>query len=153
MGSPCHIGSLVTGGIRDQAKNIRQTSLRLAADNLATIVARPDISTAERARLEALIKRYRSTADRYESDQKGKDGKRQLFARARAQEKLRDYAARQDPYFDYSQALIQIAIVLASVSIVTGSVYMLFFSYGMSLVGMLLLLNAFTLVVRIGFLE
>ena len=33
-------------------------------------------------------------------------------------ESKRDYALKQDPYFDYAEALLQIAIVLISVSIV-----------------------------------
>ena len=37
-----------------------------------------------------------------------------------AMEKERDVAARRDPYFDYAEALLQIAIVLASVSVITA---------------------------------
>ena len=35
---------------------------------------------------------------------------------------------RKDPYFDYGQALLQIAIVLASVSIITGGTSLLVLS-------------------------
>ena len=40
------------------------------------------------------------------------------MVRAKDYESKRDHALKQDPYFDYAEALLQIAIVLISVSIV-----------------------------------
>ena len=59
--------------------------------------------------------------ERYESDPKTGQGKKELLAKAREWEKQRDRAAERDPNFDFAEALFQIAIVLGSVSIVAVS--------------------------------
>lgn len=137
-----------------QAKNIRQTSIRLAADQLqVTLATRTDLTEAARKDIEAMIKRYRETADRYESEPATGDGKKELAEKAKRYVHERDKAQQKDPYFDYSQALFQIAIVLASVCIVTGLMGLLYLSYGLSFFGILLMINGFTLAVHIPFLD
>ena len=64
----------------------------------------------------------------------------------------RDVALRKDPYFDWSQALLQIAIVLASVHLIIGNAWLLGLSGALGALGTLLMLNGFTLVVRLPFL-
>ena len=44
-----------------------------------------------------------------------------MFAKGKSLEAERDVALRKDPYFDWSQALLQIAIVLASVHLIIGN--------------------------------
>ena len=61
---------------------------------------------------------YRKTIARYETEPETREGKKELLARARDHEKQRDHALKQDPYFDYAEALLQIAIVLISVAII-----------------------------------
>jgi hypothetical protein len=61
-------------------------------------------------------------------------------------------ALRKDPYFDWSQALIQIAIVLASVHLIIGNFVLLGVSGGLAGLGILLMLNGFTLLVSLPFL-
>ena len=61
-------------------------------------------------------------------------------------------ALRKDPYFDWSQALFQIAIVLASVYLIIGNLVLLGLSAGLSGLGLLLMLNAFTLFLALPFL-
>ncbi len=56
-------------------------------------------------------------------------------------------ALRKDPYFDWSQALLQIAIVLASVHLIIGNLMLLALSGGLAALGVLLMLNGFTLAV------
>ncbi|MCW5771638.1 MAG: DUF4337 domain-containing protein [Rhodospirillaceae bacterium] len=137
-----------------QAKTIRQTTFRVAADDLAVLAAiNPTMPDAAKQQVDATIKRYRDTAARYESDPKEGDGRKELMAKARAHEKERDVAQRKDPYFDFGEALIQIAIVLASVSLITGARLLLGLSIVMSLCGGLLSLNGFTLWMKVGFLE
>jgi len=137
-----------------QAKTIRQTSLRLAASQLeAMLKTQPDLPEAVRAELSKTIANHRATAARYESEPGTGDGKRELLTKARQHEAARDRAQRRDPYFDYSQALIQIAIVLASVSLIVGSAALIRFSYGLSALGVVLLVNGFTLAFSIGLLE
>ena len=59
---------------------------------------------------------------------------------------------KQDPYFDFSQAFLQIAVVLASVSLVLGNRLLLAVSGLMAVAGTLLMLNGFTLAVTIPFI-
>jgi len=61
-------------------------------------------------------------------------------------------ALRKDPYFDWSQALLQIAIVLASVHLIIGNLWLLGLSGGLGALGVLLMLNGFTLAVPLPFL-
>ena len=58
---------------------------------------------------------YRKTVARYETEPETGEGKKELIAKAKEYEAKRDHALKQDPYFDYAEALLQIAIVLISV--------------------------------------
>lgn len=62
-------------------------------------------------------------------------------------------ALAQDPYFDYAQALLQIAIVLASASIIAGGATLLSLSMLMGGGGISLMLNGYTLAVAIPFIS
>ena len=75
-----------------------------------------------------------------------------MFERAKEIEKERDIAFRKDPYFDAAQALLQIAIVLASVALIAEANVLLYFSFGLAAVGSLLMLNGFALLVKLPLL-
>ena len=134
-----------------QAKSIRRTSYNLAADQLEMMLAtQPALSDAARKTVEDKIKSHRSEAQRLKTDPE--DGTDRLLAKAKALEAERDVALRKDPYFDWSQAFIQIAIVLASVHLIIGNLVLLGFSGGLAGLGILLMLNGFTLLVSLPFL-
>jgi hypothetical protein len=131
-----------------QARNIRQTDYQLAADDLELLLlTRPDLPADARAEVERRIDRYKATVARYESDPAGGEGKQELFAKARGYEDSRARAELQDNNFDYAQALLQIAIVLGSVSIVAASRRLLWLCLGLGAVASLLTLNGFFLLV------
>jgi hypothetical protein len=136
-----------------QAKNVRQTSFRLAADDFEAQLADPALSAPVRQKLEEKVKSYRATADRYESEPETGEGKKELLAKAKALQVERDIALKQDPYFDYAQALLQIAVVLASVSLILGGALLLRVSAVMGFLGTLAMINAFTLWVSIPYLS
>jgi hypothetical protein len=136
-----------------QAKNIRQTDFRLAADDFEARLADPALAVPVRQKLEEKVKAYRATAARYESEPETGEGKKELLAKAKALQEEREIALKQDPYFDYAQALLQIAIVLASVSLIIGGVLLLQVSAVMGVLGTLAMINAFTLWVSIPFLS
>lgn len=136
-----------------QAKNVRQTGFRLAADDFEAQLADPALAAPVRQKLEEKIKSYRATAERYESEPETGEGKKELLVKAKALEVERDIALKQDPYFDYAQALLQIAVVLASVSFIIGGALLLRVSAVMGILGTLAMLNAFTLWVSIPFLS
>lgn len=137
-----------------QAKNARQVAFQIAASDLETRLAlEPSMPAEARAAIERRIKEYRDTVQRYESDATAGDGKKELLARAKDAEAARDLAARRDPYFDYAEALLQIAIVLSSVAIIATSVPLLLGGAGLGGAGAILMLNGYTLLVRLPFLE
>jgi hypothetical protein len=137
-----------------QAKTIRQTTVRVAADDLSVLAsAFPNMPDAAKKQLDDQAKRYRDTAARYESDPKEGDGRKELMAKAQAFEKEREIAQRKDPYFDFAEALIQIAIVLASVSLIASSRLLLVVSAAMAIAGGFLSFNGFTLLVKLSFME
>jgi nitroreductase len=134
-----------------QAKNIRRTSYLLAAGELELLLAtQPGLGEAARKMVEDKIKSYRTEADRLKNDPE--DGTDKLLSKARSLEVDRDIALRRDPYFDWSQALLQIAIVLASVHLIIGNFLLLGLSGGLAGLGILLMLNGYTLLVALPFL-
>lgn len=131
-----------------QSKVIRQTDFRLAADQLTAIKASALwLPASAEAAIDERLKTYNAAIAKYESEPGTGDGKVELLAKARQYEAIRDYAARQDPFLDYAEALLQIAIVLASASIVARRRWVLVLSYLFATSGVLLLFNAFTLLV------
>jgi hypothetical protein len=104
-----------------QAKSIRQTEYKLAATDLELQMARePNMNANAKALFEKKLADYKKTIDRYESEPETKEGKKELMVRAKEHEAIRDHAMLQDPWFDYAEGALQIAIVLLSVSIVAG---------------------------------
>jgi Domain of unknown function (DUF4337) len=129
-----------------QAKNIRRTSYILAADELElTLLAQPGLPPEAATAIKTKMSAWRATADRYRSEPDTREGLAELSARAKEFERERDQALRKDPYFDLAEALIQIGIVLASVAIIAGTNALLFASFGVGALGLLLMLNGFWL--------
>lgn len=133
-----------------QAKNMRQTAVALAADQIELVsLVDPALPDAAKETLRAKVAQYRATVQRYESEAATGEGKKELLERAAAQEKTRDHALRQDPYFDYGEALLQIAIVLISVSIVANLRWLALIGAAVGGLGALSTLNGFFLLVAV----
>ncbi len=133
-----------------QAKNMRQTALVLAADQVELAWLNDSALTeASKATLKEKLDQYRKTVARYESEPETNEGKKELLVRAKEHEALRDHALKQDPYFDYAEALLQIAIVLISVAIVANVVWLAFLGGALGMAGSLLTINGFYLLVDI----
>lgn len=133
-----------------QAKNVRRTSIRLAAEELElTLAANPGMDTSARTAIQAKIDAYKAQDKVLTSDPEKQEGLDELFQKGKSLEAQRDTALAQDPYFDWSNALLQIAIVLASVSIISGSTALLLASGGLGLLGALLMVNGFLMIVAV----
>jgi Domain of unknown function (DUF4337) len=131
-----------------QAKYSRQIHYQTAAEQLELLAAAtPSLPPDRLAKIRQLIKRYRDTAARYESEPATGTGKKQLLAAAQRWEKRRDHAAAQIPNFEYAEALFQIAIVLGSVAIVAASPWLLGVSSVLATGGLLLTGNGYLLLV------
>ena len=101
-----------------QARTIRQTTVRTAAEEaeLAKAAANDEMKAA----IEAQQKRWRDTAARWESEPETGEGRKELSDRARKAESIRDRSMAAYHLFEYGAAAFQVAIVVASASIVTG---------------------------------
>lgn len=101
-----------------QARTIRQTTVRTAAEEaeLAKAAAGEELKAA----IEAQQKRWRDTAARWESEPETGEGRKELMERARKAEAVRDRSMAAYHMFEYGAAAFQVAIVVASASIVTG---------------------------------
>ena len=136
-----------------QAKNLRRHVLRVQADELELMLLdQPNRSDSAKAAIEAKLKSYRDQDKLLTSDPKSGEGLDELFAKGKSLEALRDVALMRDPYFDYGQALLQIAIVLASVALISGGSFLLIGSGILGLFGTLMTLNGFTLAVSLPFI-
>ncbi|HEX8423071.1 MAG TPA: DUF4337 domain-containing protein [Pyrinomonadaceae bacterium] len=144
-----------------QAKNIRQTSYRIAADTLETelLMQGATITPEARESVQRKIDQFKQTAARYESEPDPQapndplrgEGKKELSARAKDFADKRDRAQLQDPNFDFAEALFQIAIVLASVSILATSRLILKVSVAVGIVATVLMLNGYFLFLALPF--
>jgi len=133
-----------------QAKNIRRHQLRLQIDDFEMMLAgQPALAQAVRTSIEDKIKKYRKDEARLTSEPETGEGITELLAKGKSLELQRDRAMRKDPYFDYGQALLQIAIVLASVAIITGGTSLLVLSVVLAALGALSTLNGFTLLLTL----
>ena len=136
-----------------QAKNIRRNAISIAVDDMELLLAtQPAMPPAARTAVQTKIKEYRADHERLTKDPEKGEGLDQLFMKAKAWEADRDVAMRKDPYFDWAEALLQIAIVLASVHLIIGNMGLLGLSGGLGAFGLILMLNGFTLLVRFPFL-
>jgi hypothetical protein len=132
-----------------QAKNIREYLYRIERDRLETqLVDRGD------AMKPAALKHYRERIEKAsaESARLSKD-KEEISAKAKEQEHERDINRAKDPYFDFGEALLQIAIVMSSVSIISSSRQVFIVSIVAACLGAVLTLNGFLLLFRVPFLH
>ncbi len=132
-----------------QAKNVREYLYRIEKDRLETqLVERGD------SMKQSVLKHYKTEIQKVSAEEArlSKD-KQAISVEARKQEHERDINRAKDPYFDFGEVLLQIAIVMSSVSIISNSRPVFFFSLGAAAIGSLITLNGFLLLVRIPFLH
>ncbi|MFT8246613.1 DUF4337 domain-containing protein [Roseomonas sp. BN140053] len=101
-----------------QARSIRQTTVRTAAEGAAIGLAAVDED--RRAATTRQIEAWQAAAQRWESEPATGEGRRELAERAKAAERVRDRSMAAYHMYEYGSAIFQVAIVIASASIVTG---------------------------------
>lgn len=110
-----------------QAKTIRQTTVRTAAEHLKLQAS----SDAAKKQIDAWTK----TAERYQSEPDTGEGRKELAERAKQAEKKRDLALAAYHHYELASAAVQIAIVLASAAIVTGAMVLAWIGGALGVVG------------------
>jgi hypothetical protein len=116
-----------------QAKTIRQTTLRTAADSVEATYS--DGPQPMPAGLKKQVDSWRQAAQRYETDPAGGEGRKELAARAQVKEGDRERQTSAYHMFEYGSAALQLAIVLAGAAALTGVMALAFASGGLGLVG------------------
>ena len=137
-----------------QAKTIRKTVTESFADEVDLLqLAASD--PAQKKTMQERVAKWRAAADRYESEpgkpikdpKTGKDtgkfepgeGRKELVGRAKEAEAIRDKYGRKHVRFEFATGAFQIAIVLASASIITSMVMLLWAAGGLGAIGVILL--------------
>jgi hypothetical protein len=110
-----------------QAKSIKQTLTEMRLE---------DAKDPKR------IRELAAKVERYESDPKTGEGKKELFEKARKLEADRSVAKSRSPWYTYAGSLLQIAIVLLTASILAVNNKMYYASIGVGFVGALLMSQA-----------
>ena len=119
-----------------QAKTIRITTLRTAADTRKIDLEALAGEAPVRAAMAKQIDGWLRTAARYEDEAEPPEGRKQLMARAKAAEKKRDTALAKYHHYEVASAAFQIGIVLASATVITGMVILSYFAAGLGVLGL-----------------
>ena len=117
-----------------QAKSIRRTTVQTQADQ-AKLALRLATDEATRAALQKQIDDWQRTVARYRSEPETGEGQEQLVERAKHAELARDLAMKKYHHFELASAAFQIAIVLASATILTGMIALAWISGLLTLAG------------------
>jgi len=132
-----------------QAKSIREHQYRAQKQRLEVDLAErgPAMKPEGRKKFEALMTNFAEEEKRYNAE------KKEIEKDAKKLEHERDVNRTKDPYFDFAEALLQIAIVMSSISILSTSRSTFIFSLLLAVIGVLLTLNGYTLIFRLPFLR
>ena len=130
-----------------QAKVVREHQYRIQQKRLEVELAerRASLSPDIAQQYEALLGEFSAEARRYNTE------KKDLEREAKQFEQERDLNRNKDPYFDFAEVLLQIAIVLASISILSSSRLMFGVSLVLAVCGTFLTVNGYTLWIRLPF--
>ncbi len=131
-----------------QSKVMREHTYRIEALKTKALLAERGESMTSRARQEydGLLALAEKESARFALE------KKEIEAQAKQLEAARDVAMRKDPYFDFAEAFLQIAIVLSSIAILSNSLAVFGISAASAACGTLLMINGYTLLFALPFL-
>ena len=132
-----------------QAKVIREHLYRSQKASLEIqFLEKKDAMKPEaRTQFETLLKKVGEEESRYAAE------KKDVEQEARRHEHEREINRSKDPYFDYAEVLLQIAIVMATISIIASSRPIFYFALVSAGLGTILSVNGFLLLFRLPFLH
>jgi hypothetical protein len=105
------------------------------------------VESTQPGRGEELARVFAAEEKRYNEE------KKEIEAAAKRLEHARDGYRTRDPYFDYAEVFLQIAIVTASVSILAGSRALYVFSIAIAGLGILYTVDGFSLALHLPILH
>ena len=116
-----------------QSKSIKQT------------IAEGQLEDAKKEKDKVRVEKLEAKIDRYESDPKSGEGKKELLAKAQAQEAARDEARLHGPWLTFAGMLFQLAIVLLSARILAVNNNMYKGSIAVGALGLVLMAQGYWL--------
>ncbi len=119
-----------------QAKTIRMTVVRTAAEAAELELNQMGLPKSKEA-IAQRVAAWRKTAERYDSEPETQEGRKELAARAKDAEKVRDRSLAAYHHFETASGALQIAIVLASAAIITSTMALAWISVGLGVIGMI----------------
>jgi hypothetical protein len=130
-----------------QSKALREhlykiNGLRIEADLLERGAG---MKPAAKKLYEAMLKDMRAEETRYGEE------KMKIQEEAKHLEEERDKNRIKDPYFDYAEVLLQISIVMASISILAVSRQIFYFAIVSASIGTIMMLNGYLLIFKLPF--
>ena len=130
-----------------QSKVMREHLYRIERIRLETqLVERRDTMKPNVLKhYETSIKKAADEAARYATE------KKEIEQEAKKLDIERDVNKAKDPYFDFGEVMLQIAIVMSSISIISLSRPVFFFAVVAALTGAFLTLNGYLMFIRIPF--
>jgi hypothetical protein len=120
-----------------QAKTIRRTVVQTAAEQGKLSLAGATDDTVKAA-IQKQIEDWQKTAARYRSEPETGEGTEQLSERAKHVEEERELAASKYHHYELASAAFQIAIVLASATIITGIAALAWISGSLAAIGLVI---------------
>ncbi len=131
-----------------QSKTLREHLYKTNAIQIESLLIERGsaMNAAAKKKYEDQLRDLRTEGARYGEE------KKKIEAEAKNLEAERDRNRRKDPYFDYAEVLLQISIVLASISILSLSRPMYYFAIGCACLGTILMVNGFFPVFRVPFI-
>ena len=127
-----------------QAKNLRQQVWLASSDTMEALRrAVPNLSPDAKAFIDSHEAIVTKNVARWESDPSTGEGKKELLAKARAAIEARDRARDRNQWLELAEAMLQIAVVVASTSVLTLSRRLLVVCVTFASIGILAGLNGF----------
>ena len=132
-----------------QSKVIREHHYRIEKMRVEADLAERGVTMGRDARqsFDALVTTFTGEEKRYEAE------KREIEEKAKEKEHERDMNRSRDPYFDFAEVALQIAIVLSSISILATSRPIFFVSLSLAIMGVFLMADGYTMWVAIPWLH
>lgn len=128
-----------------QSKVMREHLYRIEKQHVEDdlLEKRASLSPEARSHKEALLEHFRKEEERYTAE------KKEIEVTARGHERTRDHDQQRSPYFAYGTVLLQIAIVLAAMAILTRARPVFYAALGAACLGVVLGANGFYLWFRV----
>ena len=117
-----------------QAKTARMATIRTAAET-AKLSLQGDLPAQTKAAIQKQIDAWNAAVESYDSEPQTGEGRKELTERAKEAESERDRKLAAYHLFELGSAASQLAIVLASASIITGLTFLVYLSGGVGIIG------------------